>query len=81
MKDAGIFDGDLLVVDRSITARHGDTVIACVDGEFTVKRLQLTPNVALLPANPNYQPIVFQAEQSLEIFGVVTFVIHKQFHH
>ena len=81
MKDAGILDGDLLVVDRSITARHGDTVIACVDGEFTVKKLQLTPNVALLPANTHYQPIVFQAEQSLEIFGVVTFVIHKQCHH
>ena len=78
MKDAGIRDGDLLVVDRSITARHGDTVIACVDGEFTVKQLQITPYVALLPANPDYQPIVFQAEQSLEIFGVVTFVIHKQ---
>lgn len=81
MKGVGIIDGDLLVVDRSITARHGDTVIACVDGEFTVKRLQITPNIALLPANPNYQPIVFQAEQSLEIFGVVTFVIHKQCHH
>ena len=81
MKDAGILDGDLLVVDRSVTARHGDTVIACVDGEFTVKILQLTPNIALLPANANYQPILFQAEQSLEIFGVVTFVIHKQCQH
>ena len=79
MKDAGILDGDLLVVDRSITARHGNTVIACVDGEFTVKILQRTPYIALLPANPNYQPIVFRNEQSLEIFGVVTFVIHKQF--
>ena len=57
MKDAGILDGDLLVVDRSVSARHGDTVIACVDGEFTVKILQLTPNIALLPANANYQPI------------------------
>ena len=81
MKDAGILDGDLLVVDRSVTARHGDTVIACVDGEFTVKILQLTPNIALLPANANYQPILFQAEQSLVIFGVVTFVIHKQCQH
>ena len=81
MKNAGILDGDLLVVDRSITARHGDTVVACVDGEFTVKILQLTPNIALLPANPNYLPIVLQAEQTLEIFGVVTFVIHKQYQH
>jgi len=81
MKDAGILDGDLLVVDRSLSARHGDTVIACVDGEFTVKQLQITPYIALLPANPDYQPIKFQAEQSLEIFGVVTFVIHKQCQH
>jgi DNA polymerase V len=81
MINAGILDGDLLVVDRSITARHGNTVVACVDGEFTVKILQRFPHIALLPANPNYQPIVFQDEQSLEIFGVVMFVIHKQYQH
>lgn len=81
MREAGIQEGDLLVVDRSITARHGDTVIACVDGEFTVKQLQITPMLALLPANPDYQPLYLQAEQSLEIFGVVTFVIHKQCQH
>ena len=46
-----------------------------------MKILQLTPNIALLPANANYHPILFQAGQSLEIFGVVTFVIHKQCQH
>lgn len=81
MKGAGIQNGDLLVVDRSLTARHGDTVIASIDGEFTVKRLQLTPGIALLPANPDYPPINLQAEQLLEIFGVVTYVIHKQCQH
>lgn len=81
MINACIQDGDLLVVDRSITARHGNTVIACVDGEFTVKILQRLPHLALLPANPRYQPIIFQDEQSLVIFGVVMFVIHKQYQH
>lgn len=45
MIEAGISDGDLLVVDSSRTAEHGDIVIAAVDGEFTVKRLQLRPTV------------------------------------
>ncbi|MFP0511782.1 translesion error-prone DNA polymerase V autoproteolytic subunit, partial [Klebsiella variicola] len=52
MKDAGIGEGDLLVVDSSRTAVHGDIVIAAVDGEFTVKKLQLHPRVQLNPMNP-----------------------------
>lgn len=45
MIDGGISDGDLLIVDSAITASHGDIVIAAVDGEFTVKKLQLRPTV------------------------------------
>ncbi|WP_406569446.1 translesion error-prone DNA polymerase V autoproteolytic subunit [Aeromonas media] len=59
MVDHGIRDGDLLVVDRSRKARHGSVVVAAVDGEFTVKQLQLEPTVALLPGNPAYRPIHF----------------------
>lgn len=77
MLGAGIHDDDLLVVDRSIRAIHGAIVIASVDGEFTVKKLQLEPSVALLPDNPAYRPIHFREGQELEIFGVVTFVVHK----
>lgn len=77
MQGAGIHDDDLLVVDRSIRAVHGAVVIASVDGEFTVKKLQLEPSVALLPDNPAYRPIHFREGQELEIFGVVTFVVHK----
>lgn len=72
----GINDGDMLIIDRAITARHGDIVLACLDGEFTVKILQTDP-MALLPANPSFSPIILQEGQELDIFGVVTFVLHK----
>lgn len=76
MVDEGINDGDMLVIDRAITARHGDIVLACLDGEFTVKKLQESP-LALLPGNPSFPPIYPQEGQELDIFGVVTFVLHK----
>jgi DNA polymerase V len=75
MIDAGISDGDLLVVDSSRTAVHGDIVIAAVDGEFTVKRLQLRPNIQLNPMNSAYSPIRIKSEDMLDIFGVVTFIV------
>lgn len=75
MIDAGISDGDLLVVDSSRTAEHGDIVIAAVEGEFTVKRLQLRPTVQLIPMNSAYSPIVVGSEDTLDVFGVVTFIV------
>ncbi len=73
----GINDCDMLIIDRAITARHGDIVLACLDGEFTVKKLQVQPVPALLPGNPDFPPIYPQEGQELDIFGVVTFVLHK----
>ena len=70
-----IFIGDLLVVDSSRTAQHGDIVIAAVDGEFTVKRLQLRPTIQLNPMNSSYQPIRVTSEDTLDNFGVVTFIV------
>lgn len=75
MIEAGISDGDLLVVDSSRTAEHGDIVIAAVDGEFTVKRLQLRPRVQLNPMNSAYSPIIVGSEDSLDVFGVVTYIV------
>ncbi|MFH7826515.1 translesion error-prone DNA polymerase V autoproteolytic subunit [Kluyvera chengduensis] len=75
MNGAGIGSGDLLVVDSAKTAHHGDIVIAAVDGEFTVKRLQTHPSVMLVPENPAYSPILVGGEESLDIFGVVTHVL------
>lgn len=76
MSDANVNEGDLLVVDSALTAVHGDIVVAAVDGEFTVKKLRTHPVLQLVPMNPNYQPITFQDEESLEIFGVVTFIVY-----
>ncbi|MDY0189935.1 MAG: translesion error-prone DNA polymerase V autoproteolytic subunit [Desulfuromonas sp.] len=77
MLDAGIFPGDVLVVDRSLDAKHGDIVIVAFDGELTVKKLETTPSVRLVPMNTKYAPIVVPEESDLEIFGVVTNAIHS----
>ena len=82
----GIHDGDLLVVDRSLRPASGDVIIACVDGDFTVKTLRLgngewgTGNggeVRLVAANPNYPDIVLKPGQELDYFGKVTACIHQ----
>ncbi len=78
MIGAGIHDGDILVVDKSLTASHGDIIIATVDGEFTVKRLEKSGGkVRLMPENADFKPIEFKNEQELLVFGVVTSVIHQ----
>jgi DNA polymerase V len=77
MIDAGIFPGDVLVIDRSIDASHGDIVIAAVNGELTVKLLETKPQTRLVPMNSQHAPIVIPEEADLEIFGVATNVIHS----
>jgi DNA polymerase V len=78
MINAGIFDGDLLVVDRSIAPRHGLVVVAALDGELTVKRLEMAgQRLRLLPENPAYPPIEVGEEQNCHIWGVVTSVVHE----
>ena len=79
MIELGIFDGDLLVVDRAIRPRHGHIVVAIVDGEFTVKQLyQRAGHLKLKAGNPTYPDIVPKEGQAFEIWGVVTASI-KQF--
>ena len=88
----GIHDGDLLVVDRSLRPASGDVIIACVDGDFTVKTLRLgngergmgngergmgNGEVRLVAANPNYPDIVLKPGQELDYFGKVTACIHQ----
>ncbi|MDD9912713.1 MAG: translesion error-prone DNA polymerase V autoproteolytic subunit [Alphaproteobacteria bacterium] len=78
MKNIGIGDGDLMVVDRSIAPRNGHVVIAAVDGDLTVKRLNKTTDcLELLPENEEFQPIRVSSEQHCHIWGVVTNVIHR----
>lgn len=77
MIGAGIFDGDELVVDRSLIAKSGDVVVAAVDGEFTVKRLEQTEcSVLLKSENPDYPPIAIPELSELRVWGVVTYCLH-----
>ncbi|MFN9360639.1 MAG: LexA family protein, partial [Pseudanabaena sp.] len=78
MTGAHIHDGDLLIVDRSLEAAHGDIVIAVVQGEITVKRLHYQRGeVALVPENSGYKTIFINEHSELHIWGVVTNVIHS----
>ena len=78
MIDAGIRDGDLLVVDRSRQPADGKIVVAALDGELTVKRLSTRHGrVQLLPANPAFAPINIEEDRELMIWGVVSNVIHR----
>ena len=76
MIEAGIHSGDLLVVDRSLEASDGNVIVAVLDSELTVKRLERRTAVRLLPANRKYRPIEIQDGQDFSIWGVVTNVIH-----
>ncbi len=81
MTGAGIHEGDLLVVDKSIEPVSGDIVIAFIDGGVTVKRLMKQGSIIKLkPENPRHKEIVFHEGQDLEIWGVVisSTTIHKK---
>ena len=78
MIGAGIHDGDMLIVDRSITASDGRIVIAVLNGELTVKRFKLLGRTAQLHSeNSKYTPITLHEGDSVSIWGVVTNVIHS----
>ncbi|MBO9528418.1 MAG: translesion error-prone DNA polymerase V autoproteolytic subunit [Acinetobacter oleivorans] len=82
MLDAGIDINDPLIVDRSISAKSGDIVIALIDNDFTVKRLMIDsqfqpPKVWLKAENPDYQNIYIEEGQELVIWGVVTYNLKR----
>ncbi|MFZ6689296.1 LexA family protein [Undibacterium sp. SXout11W] len=78
MNGIGIYDGDTLIVDRSITPKHNHIALAIIDEEFTVKRLYKRGQVIkLLAENPAYPPIELRDGQELRIWGVVTFNLHR----
>ena len=81
MQDAGIKDGDILVIDKSLEPKDGDTAVCYIDGEFTLKYIKIEPDaVWLVPANPKFQPIKVTEENNFCIWGVVTYSIksHKR---
>ena len=78
MINAGIHDGDMLVVDRSLEPASRSVVIAAIDGELTVKRLmKYKDKLVLEPENEDYAPQEIHADMEFQIWGVVTNVIHK----
>jgi DNA polymerase V len=78
MREAGIHDGDLLVVDRSIEPEDGTVVVAALDGELTVKRYREgTDRPYLVPESATHDPIPIQEGQELVVWGVVRHVIHE----
>jgi DNA polymerase V len=78
MINSGIFSGDILIVDKSITPTSKNIVVAILNGEFTVKKfIKENSKVILRPENPKYKDIEINNEDDFKIWGVVTFVIHN----
>ena len=78
MIDAGIADGDLLVIDKALEQKDGDIAVCFIDGEFTLKRLALKENcIYLMPANAEYKPIKITEDNDFLIWGILSYVIHK----
>lgn len=79
MEDVGISDGDIAVIDRSLEPQHGDVVVGFVNGDFTVKFLDLTHKkdgyIELRPANKNYPVFRIEEDDDFEVWGVVVWTI------
>lgn len=79
MRDAGIFDGDIVVIDRSLEPHDGDYVVAFIDGEFTLKEYRTDAKnrcVWLMPHNKDFKPIRVEADDQFTVWGVMTHNIH-----
>jgi len=78
MINAGIADGDLLVIDKALEQKDGDIAVCFIDGEFTLKRLALKEDgIYLMPANAEYKPIKITEDNDFLIWGILSYVIHK----
>lgn len=79
MRDAGIDEGDIIVIDKSLEASNGDLVVCFVDGEFAIKFLRMDNGKLLLcPANDKYAPIEVTNAEGFRVWGVVTYTIKKR---
>ncbi len=78
MVDAGIYPGDILIVDRAVEPTHKKVVIAIVDGELTVKRLyRKSEKWFLVPENSEFEPLEITRDINFHIWGIVIYSIHK----
>lgn len=81
MKDCGIDDGDLLVIDKSLEPHDGDIVVAFIDGDFTLKKVKFDDEnkcIWLVPANDEYSSIKITEDNNFLIWGVLTYSIKRQ---
>ncbi len=78
MQGAGIEENDILVIDKSLQPRNGCIAVCCLDGDFTLKRIQIKKKcVWLMPENVDFQPIIVTEDNELIIWGIVTFIIKQ----
>lgn len=78
MKEAGIYDGDILVIDKSLEPQSGAVAVCFIDGEFTVKYIRIEKDIIwLMPANEKYTPIKVTKDNDFVIWGIVTYSIKK----
>ena len=78
MKDAGIHDKDILIIDKSLEPTDGKIAVCIIDGEFVLKRLKVDKlGIWLMPANPSFKPMRITEFQDFEIWGIVTYSIQK----
>lgn len=77
MRDAGIMQGDYVLVDSSLEVEDGDIVVASVDGEFTIKELHKGPPLRLVPRNPDFEPLNIPELADVRIIGPVISVVRR----
>lgn len=78
MEEAHIQDGDILVVNRALSPTSGKIIVAVLNGEFTVKRVVIKgEELFLMPENPRFAPLKIDPQSDFQVWGVVTYVIHK----
>ena len=78
MEGAGISDGDIVVIDKSLEPKDGSVAVCFIDGEFTLKRIKLEKGkLLLMPANPKFHPIEITEENHFVVWGIVTYIIKE----
>lgn len=76
MRDEGIVEGDILVVDKAVEPYDGCLAVSYIDGEFTLKRVKIEPDkILLIPANPNYKTIEISSDNEFAVWGVVRWIL------
>ena len=78
MIEEGIEEGDILIIDKSLEPINGDLAVCCIDGEFTLKRIEIEDNcIRLMPSNATFKPIVVTPDDQFTVWGIVTYTIKK----